>query len=160
MLIYTSCYCQVALATWRRCPVTQQCEYGGSYSIDDAGSSKPLLRTRQWTRRETFSMVTRLLSTDFYGFVELVRVGRLREKVLLKASPAGHVSCYSGRWRQSIVGASKWQFGDGLYAEVLFWRASGPTDRRWIVLTCLESCCLYLTVLCWVFGTEIIIHLE
>jgi hypothetical protein len=30
-------------------------------------------------------------------FVELVRVGRLREMVLLKESAAGHVSCYSGR---------------------------------------------------------------
>jgi hypothetical protein len=48
------------------------------------------------TERDFF-MVTRLLSADFYGFVELVRVGRLREMVLLKASPAGHVSCYSGR---------------------------------------------------------------
>jgi hypothetical protein len=35
--------------------------------------------------------------------------------------------------------ASKWQFSDGLYAEVLFWRASGPIARRRIVLTCLEN---------------------
>jgi hypothetical protein len=40
-------------------------------------------------------MVTKLLSTDFDWFVELVRVGRLREKVPLKESPAGHVSYYS-----------------------------------------------------------------
>jgi hypothetical protein len=71
-------------------------------------------------------------------------------------SPAGHVSCYSGRWRKSIVRASRWQFSDGLYAEVLFWRASGPTARRWIVLTCLESCWLYV-LSCW---TEINIHRE
>jgi hypothetical protein len=28
-----------------------------------------------------------------------VRVGRLQEKVPLKESPEGHMSCYSGRWR-------------------------------------------------------------
>jgi hypothetical protein len=48
----------------------------------------------------------------------------------VEVSPAGHVSCYSGRCRQSIVGASKWRSSDGLYAEVLFWRASGPIPRR------------------------------
>jgi hypothetical protein len=50
-----------------------------------------------------------------------VRVGRLQEKILLKESPAGNVSCYSGRdRRQLIIGASKWQFSDRLYTEVLF----------------------------------------
>jgi hypothetical protein len=28
------------------------------------------------------------------------------------------------------------QVSDGLYAEVLFWSASGPIARRWIVPTC------------------------
>jgi hypothetical protein len=49
--------------------------------------------------------------------VKLVRVGRLPEEVLLKESGVRH------REEQSIVGASKWQLSDGLYAEVLFWRA-------------------------------------
>jgi hypothetical protein len=51
-----------------------------------------------------------------------------------------HVSCYSGRGRKPIAWASEWQFSDGVYAEVLFWRGSGPIARRLIVLTCLESC--------------------
>jgi hypothetical protein len=85
-------------------------------------------------------MVTRLLSTDFCWFVELVRVGRLRKKVLLTESPLEHVSCYSGRRRNTIIGVTKWQFRDGLYADLLFWFASEPIARRWIVLTCLESC--------------------
>jgi hypothetical protein len=94
-----TCYCEVSLVMWRRCPVMQQCEYIGSYSIDDAG------RVHHYCvcdngHRETFSMVTRLLSMDFCWFVELVHVGRLREKVLLEESPVGHVSCYSGQWRQ------------------------------------------------------------
>jgi hypothetical protein len=37
--------------------------------------------------------------------LKLVRVRRLWEK---------HKSCYSGRWRQLIIGASKWQFSDWL----------------------------------------------
>jgi hypothetical protein len=49
-----------------------------------------------------------------------VRVGRLRERVLLKGSPVEHVSCYSVRRRKWIVGASEWQCSDGLYAVVLF----------------------------------------
>jgi hypothetical protein len=81
-----------------------------------------------------------LLSTDFDWFVELVHVGRLRKKVLLTESPPERVSCYSGRRRKMFIGASKWQFSDGLYAEVLFWHESGPIARRWMVLTCLESC--------------------
>jgi hypothetical protein len=59
---------------------------------------------------------------------------------LVLGAIAGHVSCYSGRRIQSIIGACKWQFSEGLYTEMLFWRASGPIARRWIVLTCLESC--------------------
>jgi hypothetical protein len=39
--------------------------------------------------------------------------------------PLEHVSCYSGWRRKTIIRASKWQFSDGLYTEVLFWRASG-----------------------------------
>jgi hypothetical protein len=57
-------HCYVSFATQR--PIrnaTQQCS--------------TLLRTRQWTRRETISMVTRLLSADFCWFVELVRIERL-----------------------------------------------------------------------------------
>jgi hypothetical protein len=131
------CYCDISLLAWRRWPVTQQCEYVGSYFTDDAGSSTPLLRARQWTWRETFSIVMRLLSTDFDWFVELVRDGRLREKVLLKESPVEHLSCCSGRRRVSVFGASEWLFSDGLYAEVLFWRASGSIARRRIVLNCL-----------------------
>jgi hypothetical protein len=42
-----------------------------------------------------------------------------------REGPVG-VSCGS----QSIVGASKWQDSYGLYAEVLFWCASGPITRR------------------------------
>jgi hypothetical protein len=38
-----------------------------------------------------------------------------------------------------IVRASELKFSDGLYAEVPFWCASGPTDRRGTVLR-LESC--------------------
>jgi hypothetical protein len=58
----------------------------------------------------------------------------------MKESPAGHMSCYSGRERrQSSAGASKWQFSDGLYAEVLFWHASGPIVQRWTALLCSES---------------------
>jgi hypothetical protein len=153
-------------------------------------------------RRETFSMVTRLLSMDFYWFVELVLIRRLPEEVLLKESgvrhrkgqsiieasvvlceivedrrarvfgkfliarmwvhvgrlwekvrlesAVDHVSCYSEWWRQSIAGASKWQFSDGLYAGVLFWHASGLIAQRWIVLMCLESYWLHLTVVSWV----------
>jgi hypothetical protein len=70
--------------------------------------------------RETIYVVTRLLSTDFYWFVELVHVGRLRKKVLLTESPLEHVSCYSGRRRNTIIGVTKWQFRDGLYADLLF----------------------------------------
>jgi hypothetical protein len=84
-------------------------------------------------------MVTRSLSTDFYRFVELVGVGRLREKVVLTESSLEYASCFCGRRRKTIIGASKWQFSDGLYDEVLFWRASGPRARLWIVLTCLEN---------------------
>jgi hypothetical protein len=83
-----TCYCEIFLVAWR-CPVTQQCKYVSSSYIDDTGSSIPLLHTLQWTRREMFSMVIRLLSTDFCWFVELVHVGRFWEKVLLKESPAG-----------------------------------------------------------------------
>jgi hypothetical protein len=37
--------------------------------------------------------------------------------------PVGARECYSGQW---IVGASKWQFSDGPYAEMLYWHAGGP----------------------------------
>jgi hypothetical protein len=50
--------------------------------------------------RNTISMVTRLLSTDFYWFVNLVRVRRLPEEVLLKESRVSNCE------RESIFGAS------------------------------------------------------
>jgi hypothetical protein len=60
---------------------------------------------------------------------------------IVREGPVEGVSCGSRElWRRSIVGASKWQFSDGLNAEVLFWCASRPIARRWIVLACLESC--------------------
>jgi hypothetical protein len=59
-------------------------------------------------------MVTRLLSTDFYWFLELVRVSVLRKKVLLTESPLEHVSCYRGWTKETIVGASKWHLSDEL----------------------------------------------
>jgi hypothetical protein len=74
---------------------------------------------RQCTCEETISIVTRLLITDFYlesgvthgegqSIIE-VHVGRLREKVPFKESPADHMSCYTGRRRNTIVGASEMQ---------------------------------------------------
>jgi hypothetical protein len=118
-----TCYCEVSLATFRWCPLTKQCEYVGSSSIDDADVST-LSRNNALVQhcymlnighgKRRFYLVTILLCTDFYWFVSWVRVGRLREKVPLKESHAGHVSCCSGRWRQSILGASKWQFSDRL----------------------------------------------
>jgi hypothetical protein len=153
---------------------------------------------------ETIFMVTRLLYTDFYWFVELVCVGRFAEGVLLKESSVRHGE------RQLIVAASvvlsersrktgahacldsfwlqECEFVLGDCERKSYWRSLlrvmwvvtvdgedsrssvlvngslvtdyplrccssvqvDPIARRWIVLTCLESCCLYLTVVCWV----------
>jgi hypothetical protein len=84
----------------------------------------------------------------------------LGQKVPLKECAAGHVSRYSGRWRQSIIGASEWQFSDGLYAEVLFWRASGPIARRWIVLTYFGELLIVFNCSVLSFWTEVNIHRE
>jgi hypothetical protein len=47
-------------------------------------------------------------------------------------SPEGHVNCEDSRSSGLVSG----KFSDGLCAEVLFWRASGPMAGRWIVPTC------------------------
>jgi hypothetical protein len=69
------------------------------------------------TKLQFTSIVKRLLITDFYS-KSGVRHGE----------------------GQSIFGASNWQFGDELHAEVLFWHASGPITRLWILMSCLEIC--------------------
>jgi hypothetical protein len=43
-------------------------------------------------------------------------------------------------WVEKEVGARELQFIDGLYAEVLFYLASGPIARRGTVLLYFESC--------------------
>jgi hypothetical protein len=51
----------------------------------------------------------------------------------------GTTGLYGGRWRHSIVGATKWQASDGLCAEVPLWCASRPIARGRIDLVCLEA---------------------
>jgi hypothetical protein len=59
-----------------------------------------------------------------------------REKVPSKESSAGHVCVTVDSEDSRSSGLVKCKFINGLYAEVLFWCASGPIARRWIVPTC------------------------
>jgi hypothetical protein len=112
-------------------------------------------------RHGDVSIVTSLLSTDFYWYSQSLFGNCLVQM------------CVCGWKTEFVSGNSEWstwvytvdgqdsrssglvQVSDGLYAEVLLWCASGPIAWRWIVSTCVWrlSDCKNVSS-CWKIATR------